>query len=300
MGLCQKFLFFTLFISSFLFLFFTPMVWAADLNSTVTVNQAIVDDNTAHRILPAKVFLVGQAYPNAEISLLLDGILINTIKAEDNGDFTLKVENIYAGVYSFSLQAKDSLGRRSIIVSYTLTVVNAAVITVSPILIPPIISLEKENLIIGEKLKISGQSLPNSKVFIHLSHQGDDAIIESFREAVFDVSTDKTGYWQYLLDTASFLEGSYGVRSRVTLDEKNYSNFSQMHYFDANTRFIQPIDKEFLQSLIGDFNLDNKVDVVDFSILLYWWGRQKDRVDIDKSGLVDVIDFSIFLYYWTG
>jgi len=57
----------------------------------------------------------------------------------------------------------------------------------------------------------------------------------------------------------------------------------------------------------GDLNTDCRVDIVDFSIAAYWWGRtiDSDFVEIEikelnGDGEVDIEDFSILAYYWTG
>jgi uncharacterized membrane protein YgcG len=50
-----------------------------------------------------------------------------------------------------------------------------------------------------------------------------------------------------------------------------------------------------------DINGDGKVNLVDFSILLYNWGRPKiSKVDLNGDNVVDLRDFSIMLYWWTG
>ena len=52
---------------------------------------------------------------------------------------------------------------------------------------------------------------------------------------------------------------------------------------------------------VGDLNNDSRVDLVDFSILLFNWGVPKDSIaDLNKDGKVDLVDFSILLYWWTG
>ncbi|MEK7535901.1 MAG: Ig-like domain-containing protein [Patescibacteria group bacterium] len=60
-------------------------------------------------------------------------------------------------------------------------------------------------------------------------------------------------------------------------------------------------------SLMGDLNADRRVDLIDFSILAYWWGRplggtfittEKNRLNGD--GQVTLEDFSILAYYWLG
>jgi sec-independent protein translocase protein TatC len=52
----------------------------------------------------------------------------------------------------------------------------------------------------------------------------------------------------------------------------------------------------------GDVTCDNKVDVTDFSVLLYYWKTKppfkNTYVDMNKDGKVDAIDFSILLYRW--
>ncbi len=52
--------------------------------------------------------------------------------------------------------------------------------------------------------------------------------------------------------------------------------------------------------LRGDINRDCKVDLQDFSILTYWWGKSgfPARADLDNNGKIDLTDFSILVYYW--
>ncbi|MEK7185457.1 MAG: dockerin type I domain-containing protein, partial [Patescibacteria group bacterium] len=52
----------------------------------------------------------------------------------------------------------------------------------------------------------------------------------------------------------------------------------------------------------ADFNGDNEVNSVDFSILLAFWQRlppfSNPSVDINKDGKINSVDFSILLYQW--
>ena len=53
----------------------------------------------------------------------------------------------------------------------------------------------------------------------------------------------------------------------------------------------------------ADLNFDGKVDIIDFSILLYFWGETSPEnicADINQDQIVDLVDFSIMMYYWTG
>ena len=57
----------------------------------------------------------------------------------------------------------------------------------------------------------------------------------------------------------------------------------------------------------GDLNGDCLVDLIDFSILIFWWDRtlgpeaiRFEQQDLNNDGVVDLRDFSILAYYWTG
>jgi len=53
----------------------------------------------------------------------------------------------------------------------------------------------------------------------------------------------------------------------------------------------------------GDLNSDGKVNLVDFSIAAYWYGRvflpAAKASDLNSDGKVDLADFSIMAYYWS-
>ena len=53
----------------------------------------------------------------------------------------------------------------------------------------------------------------------------------------------------------------------------------------------------------GDINKDGSINLVDFSILMFYWHDTPPAnpcADINKDGTVDLRDFSIMLYWWTG
>ena len=58
---------------------------------------------------------------------------------------------------------------------------------------------------------------------------------------------------------------------------------------------------------MGDMNDDCRVDLVDFSILAYWWQRPlEDEMleievrELNGDGVAELEDFSILAYHWTG
>jgi hypothetical protein len=50
----------------------------------------------------------------------------------------------------------------------------------------------------------------------------------------------------------------------------------------------------------SDINGDNKVNLTDFSILLFNWNTTDPDADINQDGIVNLTDFSILLFQWTG
>ena len=56
---------------------------------------------------------------------------------------------------------------------------------------------------------------------------------------------------------------------------------------------------EVASCLRSDLNKDGEVNLVDFSILMYFWGSDDPDADINQDGEIDLIDFSIMMYCWT-
>jgi hypothetical protein len=54
----------------------------------------------------------------------------------------------------------------------------------------------------------------------------------------------------------------------------------------------------------SDLNRDGKINLIDFSILIFWWqtngGDSDPPADINGNGRVSLEDFSILLFNWTG
>lgn len=51
---------------------------------------------------------------------------------------------------------------------------------------------------------------------------------------------------------------------------------------------------------IADLNCDGYVDIVDFSIMYYWYEKSNPpiRVDLKVDGTINIFDFSVMAYYW--
>lgn len=60
--------------------------------------------------------------------------------------------------------------------------------------------------------------------------------------------------------------------------------------------------KNYCTTVIADLNCDERVDLIDLSILEYWYRSGKYSVgkDLNNDKKIDLGDFSVMAYYWTG
>jgi len=234
--------------------------------------------------LETKVILQGKAYPSARITILKDGEIAKITNADQNANFRAEINNITPGIWTFSLFGEDSVGRRSILISFAANILGGQTTIISNIILPPTIELEKTNLSRGETLNIFGQTVPQSQISIH---------IESNREIIKSVNAKSTGEWNYLLDTNILEEGMHTTRARAETPEGLKSSFSSVLSFYVGKHKEEVCEK-------ADFNKDRRTNLIDFSILLYWLGKYNPCVDMNRDGIVNLSDFSILLYWWTG
>lgn len=234
-----------------------------------------------------KVILSGRAYPGSDVHILSDGKLAKTIKADSKASFKAEIKDITPGVWSFSVWAIDKNNIKSITYTLTFRVAADTITTVSGIFLPPTINIDKNSLNRGEILNIFGQTVPNVQVDVHILSE----------ETIEKVESDEIGAWLLAFNTQFLEQGSHvsKAQSQITPEEK--SGFGQ-----ALTFYIGKAVPPELNPICpgADLNKDGRVNLIDFSVLLYWWGRENACVDQNMNGIVDLPDFSIMLYYWTG
>ena len=233
-----------------------------------------------------KVILQGKAYPGSEIHILKDGKEVITTKADSKADFKGEIADLTPGVYTFSLWAEDKDGIKSITYSLTFRVITNAITTVSGIFLPPTIGVDKANLRRGEILNIFGQTVPEVEIDVHILSL----------EIIEKVRSDEIGAWLLPFNTQSLEEGSHITKSRFRLNAKERSGFGRGLSF-----YVGEITVPFVEICSqADFNKDGRVNLVDFSIFLCWWGKANSQCDLNQNGIVDLADFSILLCCWTG
>ncbi|TFG35101.1 MAG: hypothetical protein E4H47_02375 [Parcubacteria group bacterium] len=279
------------------FLFFPILINAQDVNISVS---ATVSGTSTPPIIPeppiippggsyvpseTEIIFKGRAFPSALVTILKNDAVIASFKAGQTGLFERSIKGIPGGIYNFSIFAEDTDGKKSELMRFMVTVLESRITTVSNIFISSTISLKPQTAVQGEKINIFGQVFPGSMVRIFFSPSG--LIKET-------VASDQ-GRWSFEAGTDSLKEGEYKVKNKSFFGEGEQSGYSQELSFK--------IIKKAEVCRGADLNTDDKVDLVDFSILLYFWEQKQPAnrcADINSDGTVDIIDFSIMMYQWTG
>ncbi len=235
----------------------------------------------------------GWAYPGAKVNLLKDGVEEQTITAAANGLFSIDIMEIDQGVYTFNLWASDNAGRKSATQAYTFYVKDGTKTELYDIYLPPTIDVIKPSLEIGDILEIQGQSAAKSNIDLWLYPKVVGGVIDGAILKYQGIS-EANGNWQFALQTDTLLNGLYQLKARSKLDTAGPSEFSII----KNIMIGGELPAETCAG--ADLNADGKVNITDFSILLYWWTTDNECADQNNDGTVNLIDFSIMMYHWTG
>ncbi len=259
-----------------------------ELNVTVTVpGQAPPQTGT----IPPVVTLAGKAYPDGFITILVDGFVAATVQAESDGTFNRRLTGLSQGTMTFGVFGEDKKGRVSPTLNLTLSLINNTVTTVSNIFLPPTIELSAGTKVHqGTPIEVFGHIFPISQVSLFL-----DSLLQQF------VFAKQNGEWQFILNTSTLELGQHTIQAKAVSPDGEQSEFSEAKLFELVEPGV-PIEippVELAKCPSGDLNGDEEVDMVDLSILLFWWERWHACPDQNSDGIVDMVDVSILFFWWT-
>ncbi len=235
-----------------------------------------------------KVIVTGKSYPESDVHILKDGKVIGIVRTDTKADFYFETSEIPAGITSFGFWSQDPTGLKSTLLSLTFRVVSGAVTNISGVYLSPTIEVNKKSVQKGEDIKIYGSTVPQTeiKVFIH-----------SDEEIVAKASSTEKGSWSLDFNTEPLSVDFHTAKAQFEANVSGNvvrSGFSRIVSFYVGRAGAEPVCAE------ADLNGDGRVNLTDFSILLFYWGTDNECADQNQNGTVDLIDFSIMMYYWTG
>lgn len=238
-----------------------------------------------------QVIITGYAFPGSTMTVLVDGTIAETARASNSGTFSVTIDEIARGVYTFGVYATDSGGTRSSTFSTSFSVIGSRSSTLSNIHIMPTIKVNPNPVQPGATVNFSGYAIPNSTVEVENQRQKGGA-----ERRVYTATSDGSGRWSVDVPTTGFVQDTWKVRAKssntTTGVATQYSGFTLYGVGQAQ------------RTLNSDLNRDGKVNLVDFSILLFHWntngGSSDPPADINQDGRVTLTDFSIMIFNWTG
>ncbi len=235
-----------------------------------------------------QVNISGRAYPNSTINILLDTENIGTVRTNNMGEFEF-LAGASPGTATLGVWAEDNQGTRSVTFNTTFDVTQAAITNINNVLLPPTLRLSAQEVDPGDVVTLSGQSIPNAQVEIEVRPAG----------STFETTSGSNGNWEFALDTMQISIAEHTIRARTLTGTPPLTTNSA---FSRSLQLFVGVDGQPTSN--ADLNRDGRVNLVDFSILIFWWGTDggdsDPPADINGDGIVNLADFSILLFNWTG
>jgi hypothetical protein len=238
-----------------------------------------------------RVIITGYAFPKSTIVSLVDGQIAESVTSGVNGAFSITIDAIARGAYTFGVYGVDKNGVKSSTFSTTFTVTGSRGSTLSNINVMPSLKVTPDPASPNSTVTVSGYAIPNATVTVENQNDKTSASLKTFT-----ATSDSSGAWSVTVPTDGFTKGTYKVRAKAKQDEGASTNFSNYTYYGVGEAAAVPRS--------SDLSRDGKVNLTDFSILLYWWnsdgGASNPPADINGDGRVSLTDFSIMIFNWTG
>jgi cysteine-rich repeat protein len=235
------------------------------------------------------VNITGRGYPSRTINFILDSETVGTSQANSSGIFEFSTE-APPGTATLGLWAIDIAGTRSVTLSNTFDVTQGAVTNLNDIILPPSIKLSKANVNSGETITVSGQAVPNATINLYTD--------KNTTKPVGTAQSASNGVWS-IEYTNKLSNAEHTLRARSISGTPPLTVQSS---FSSTMQLFVGVDGQ--SSTPSDLNRDGNVNLIDFSILIYWWntagGDSDPPADINGNGRVSLEDFSILLFNWSG
>jgi hypothetical protein len=236
------------------------------------------------------VTISGYSFPNAKITLLKDGWVVTSLVANSDGTFEILVNSLNLGNYQFSMYSEDKDGITSSPVIVNVSVYQPIGYSYQGVIIPPTIQTNTTTVGSGQTLSVYGYAAPGATVFI------DVPGLRSMGSAI----ADATGFYRFEVRD-QLAAGVYNFRTRAQIGTETsaYSKPVAVQYFKGT---VPPSTPPTQLGTCVDYNHDRRVNLIDFSILLFWYNKPDPpkNIDCNSDNRIDIRDFSVLMYFWTG
>ena len=239
-----------------------------------------------------QVVITGYAFPRSKVVALVDGVIVEEKTTASSGEFSITISEIARGSYNFGIYGVDRAGVKSSTFTTSFLVTGSRSTALSNINVMPSVKVSPDPVDPNSVVTISGYTIPNAVVTIENQNDKSSASLKTFT-----ATSDANGAWSVQVSTDGFSKGTYKARAKA-LQESGAISTS----FSGYTFYGVGESKSTGGS--SDLSRDGKVNLTDFSILLFWWnsngGTSNPSADINGDGKVSLTDFSILIFNWTG
>ena len=233
----------------------------------------------------------GMGYPSSKVVILQDGTQVITTTSDPNANFSASLTSLTPGSYTFSIYTTDANGLHSVSFSFPVSITAGATINIGGIILAPTIDVDKTEVKQGDNEAIFGFAVPNSQVNI---------AVHSAVAHLVTTNASPSGAYLYNFDTTPLELGSHDAQSHAILGDKVSATTDPVDFIVSDQNVSKTTG---CGTLVGDINCDGKVNLVDFSIMAYWYKKGTTppaNVDLNSDGKISLVDFSILTYHWTG
>lgn len=226
----------------------------------------------------------GFAYPDATITIQKGFGPATTVQADASGAFSILIPE--TSWQLFTLFATDTLGRKSTLLNFPTILYSGYITDITGIRFAPTINTDKLSVKKGDFITVEGSALPNK--IIEVSFEGPGG-------RTFMLPSGDDGLYNMTIPL-TLTEGEYTLRARYVGDTRS-SKVIRIIVGGASI-----LRNEATNNIPGDCNVDQRVTLVDFSVLAFWYGKDNPPrcVDTNQDGIINLVDFSILAFYWNG
>ena len=244
---------------------------------------------------PTEVIFTGKSYANRPVTLLKNAQVVASAMADIDGDFEIKLRDIAAGQYIFSVYAEDLDGRKSPLLSFSVIIYLNITTYIGGIYIGPTIDTNKIEVAQDGTIDVFGYTIPGADAMLFINSGG--------KQFSTYLPVDNAGRYYYSLNASGLSLGDASLFVKAYYQNMELGSMSRLISFIVGVLGSEDIFRRRPACPeIGDFNSDCQVNLIDLSILIYWLDRfnPPTTVDLNLDRRVDLTDFSILTYYWTG
>jgi hypothetical protein len=178
---------------------------------------------------PNTIVLSGLASPGASVTLLKDGQVAANTTADPGAKWSITLNNLKTGVFTFAVFATDSKGNQSATLTFTQSFTTGISTSVNNLFIAPTINADLQEVKQGDTLTFFGYTKPAADVtlFVHSDNQ-----ITTKAKASPD------GSWFKQINTAVLELGDHNANSQGA-DETLLSTYSQTLNFKVGKQNVK-------------------------------------------------------------